>query len=70
MSARIRKRWRLLVAIAGLWFAVMFPIPFLPALGYHVNKSALDAIVIISTIVTVPFTFLAIFINDPKKARP
>lgn len=45
----------------------MFPIPFLPFWGVHIDQDAINTTIIIGAIVTIPFTFLAIFMNYGNK---
>lgn len=63
MQIGLRKKWRRLAALAGIWVFVMFPIPFLPLWGYEINPQAMQAIVIIMVIVTTPLVFLFIFMK-------
>lgn len=64
---RFRKRWKILVWFVGIWLLFMFPIPFLPLFGVNVDENALETSIIIGVIVTIPFTFLAVFMNDGNR---
>jgi hypothetical protein len=55
------------VLFVGIWLLFMFPIPFLPFWGVHIDQDAINTTIIIGAIVTIPFTFLAIFMNDGNK---
>jgi hypothetical protein len=52
--------------IGGLWLLFLFPIPFLPFLGYHLDTNSLTALYLVTVIVSIPFTLLAIFMNHKK----
>ncbi|HEY7110749.1 MAG TPA: hypothetical protein VH415_15090 [Nitrososphaeraceae archaeon] len=65
--ARLRKKWKILVWFVGIWLVFMFPIPFLPLFGVNIDENALDTSIIIGIIVTIPFTFLAVFMNDGNR---
>jgi hypothetical protein len=45
----------------------LFPIPLLPFWGVRIDQNTINTTIIITTIVTIPFTFLAIFMNDGNK---
>jgi hypothetical protein len=45
----------------------LFPIPLLPFWGVRIDQNTIKTTIIITTIVTIPFTFLAIFMNDGSK---
>jgi hypothetical protein len=65
--ARLRKKWKILVWFVGIWLVFMFPIPFLPLFGVNIDENALETSIIIGIIVTIPFTFLAVFMNDGNR---
>ena len=59
----LKRRWKRLVGLGILWFVAMFPIPILPFIGIEIPPEAIQAIVIILVIITIPFFFLAIFMK-------
>ena len=59
----LRKRWKVVLVIVGLWLVFLFPIPLFPLWGIHLDENSLETVIIISLVVSIPFTFLAIFIN-------
>jgi len=63
MKLDVRRKWRRLVAFAAIWAFVLFPIPFLPFWGFDVNPQALQALIIITAIVSIPLTALFIFMK-------
>jgi hypothetical protein len=63
---RLRHRWKFFLLFGGLWLLFLFPIPFLPFFGYHLDENSLTALYIVTAIVSIPFTFLAIFMNHKK----
>jgi uncharacterized membrane protein len=67
LAARFRKRWKTIVSLVGLWLVFMIPIPFLPLWGVHMDQNTINTAIIISAVITIPFTFLAIFMNDGNK---
>ena len=54
----------MLLLIGGLWFLIVFPIPFLPAWGLPIDETSLRTLMIITAVISIPFTLLAIFMND------
>ena len=66
LYTRLRERWKFLILIGGLWLLFLFPIPFLPILGYHLDANSVTALYVITAIVSIPFTLLAIFMNHKK----
>jgi uncharacterized membrane protein len=65
--AKLRSKWKIVIWFAGIWLLFMFPIPFLPFWGVRIDENAFETTVIIGVIITIPFTFLAIFMNDGNK---
>jgi hypothetical protein len=63
MQLNLRRKWRRLAAFATVWAFVLFPIPFLPLMGFEINPQAFQALIIITAIVSVPLTFLFIFMK-------
>jgi len=61
--SRFRQRWKFVLLIGGLWLLFLFPIPFLPFFGYKIDINSLMTLYLISAIVSIPFTLLAIFMN-------
>ncbi len=66
MSIYLRKRWKLILILAALWLVFIFPIPLFPFWGIHLSSDALQTVIIISLIVSIPFTFLAIFMKPTE----
>lgn len=62
MQFDVRRKWRRLVAFVALWAFILFPIPLLPFWG-DVNPQAIQALIIITAVVSVPLTFLFIFMK-------
>jgi polyferredoxin len=67
LRSRLKERWKMLLLLGTLWFLIVFPIPFLPAWGYPINETALRTLIIITAVISIPFTLLAIFMNDGNK---
>lgn len=63
MKLELRRKWRRLVAFGAIWTFVLFPIPFLPLWGFDVNPQAIQALIIITAIVSIPLTALFIFMK-------
>jgi len=63
MQLDVRRKWRRLVAFAAIWVFILFPIPFLPLWGFDVDPQAFQALIIITAIVSIPLTFLFIFMK-------
>src|SRR5919109_624263 len=64
IRARLKQRWKMLAVVVGIWIVVMFPIPFLPLLGFPYDVTSVRILLMISAIVSIPFTLLALFMND------
>ena len=64
IRARLKQRWKMLAVVVGIWIVVMFPIPFLPLLGFPYDATSVRILLMISAIVSIPFTLLALFMND------
>jgi O-antigen/teichoic acid export membrane protein len=69
LSSRLKERWKMLLLLGLIWILIVFPIPFLPAWGYPIDETSLRTLMIITTIISIPFTLLAIFMNDGNKER-
>jgi hypothetical protein len=69
LRSRLKERWKLLLLLGTIWILIVFPIPFLPAWGYPIDETSLRTLLIITTIISIPFTLLAIFMNDGSKER-
>lgn len=67
IKSRIRRRWKYLVLVGFVWFWAAFPIPFVPLFGFQIGDSAMEALIMISILVTIPFTLLAIFMKDYER---
>lgn len=63
MQLQLRRKWKRLAVFAALWVFILFPIPVLPFWGFEMNPQAFQAIIIIASIVTVPFVLLFIFMK-------
>jgi len=64
IRARLRQRWKMLAVVGGIWLVVMFPIPFLPLFGFPYDETSVRILLMITSIVSIPFTLLALFMND------
>jgi hypothetical protein len=64
IRTRLKQRWKMLAVVVGIWIVVMFPIPFLPLLGFPYDVTSVRILLMISAIVSIPFTLLALFMND------
>jgi len=64
LKQRIRKRWKLLSIVAGLWLWVLFPIPFLPLFNAPYDPTSIHVSLIIMSIASIPFILLALFMNS------
>jgi hypothetical protein len=68
LAERVRKRWKLLMFVVGIWVFVLFPIPFLPLFNASYDPTSIRVTLIIASIASIPFTLLALFMN-PGRAR-
>ena len=59
----LRKRWKTVFVLVALWLVFLFPIPIFPLWGIHLDENSIETVIIISLIVSIPFTLLALFIN-------
>jgi hypothetical protein len=66
---RLKKRWKVLVVLAGIWLLLMFPIPFLPLFGASIDDTSIRTLIITTAIVSIPFTLLAIFMNEGRQSN-
>jgi O-antigen/teichoic acid export membrane protein len=64
LRSRLKERWKMLLLLGAIWFLIVFPIPFLPAWGHPIDETSLRTLMIITAIISIPFTLLAIFMND------
>jgi len=69
IRARLRQRWKTLAVVAGIWLVVMFPIPFLPLFGFPYDETSVRILLMITAIVSIPFTLLALFMNDGRHSN-
>src|ERR687889_462459 len=67
LRSRLKERWKILLLLGAIWILIIFPIPFLPAWGYPIDETSLRALITITVIVSIPFTLLAIFMNDGNR---
>jgi hypothetical protein len=52
ISSRLRQRWKMIAFLVGVWLLILFPIPFFPMWGLPIDPTS------------IPFTLLAIFMNE------
>jgi hypothetical protein len=69
IRSRLKKRWKILVVLVGIWLLFMFPIPFLPLFGAPIDETSIRTLIIITAIVSIPFTLLAIFMNEGRHSN-
>jgi hypothetical protein len=55
--------------LVGIWLLILFPIPFLPMWGLPIDPTSVRTLLIITFIITIPFTLLAIFMNEGDSSR-
>ena len=67
LRSRLKERWKMLVLLGTIWLLIVFPIPFLPAWGYPIDETSIRTIMIITAVISIPFTLLAIFMNDGNR---
>jgi hypothetical protein len=67
--SRLRQRWKMVAFLVGIWLLILFPIPFLPMWGLPIDPTSVRTLLIITFIITVPFTLLAIFMNEGDSSR-
>lgn len=48
----------------GIWIYVLFPIPFLPLFNAPYDPVSIQVVLIIVALVSIPFSLLALFMND------
>lgn len=63
MQINLRKKWRRLVAFGAMWAFILFPIPFLPLFGFEPTPQSIQALIIITSVVSIPMIFLVIFMK-------
>ncbi|HJU35554.1 MAG TPA: hypothetical protein VJ695_10560 [Nitrososphaera sp.] len=66
IRSRLKNRWKVLVVLAGIWILFIFPIPFLPFFGAPIDPTSIRTLIITTAIVSIPFTLLALFMNDGR----
>jgi uncharacterized membrane protein len=69
VHSKLKKRWKMLLFLGTIWILIVFPIPFLPAWGYPIDETSLRTLIIITAIISIPFTLLAIYMNDGNRER-
>jgi hypothetical protein len=69
LRSRLRQRWKMLLLLVGIWLVIMFPILFLPFWGFPIDPTSIRTLVIITAIISIPFTLLAIFMNEGNIGR-
>lgn len=67
LRQRIRRRWKLLAIVAGLWVFALFPIPFLPLFHAPYDETSIKISIMIIGIASIPFTLLALFMNSGRR---
>jgi hypothetical protein len=55
--------------LVGIWLLILFPIPFLPMWGLPIDPTSVRTLLIITSVITIPFTLLAIFMNEGDGSR-
>jgi hypothetical protein len=63
LRSRLKERWKMLLLLGTICMLIIFPIPFLPACGYPIDETS-RTLMIITAVISIPFTLLAIFMND------
>jgi O-antigen/teichoic acid export membrane protein len=69
IRSRLKTRWKVLVVLVGIWLLFMFPIPFLPLFGAPIDDTSIRTLIITTAIVSIPFTLLAIFMNEGRQSN-
>jgi O-antigen/teichoic acid export membrane protein len=69
LSSRLKQRWKMIASLGGIWLIILFPIPFFPMWGLPIDPTSLRTLLIITAIITIPFTLLAIFMNEGNNGR-
>ena len=64
IRSRLRQRWKMIVFLIGIWLLILFPIPFFPMWGLPIDPTSFRTLLIITSIISIPFTLLAIFMNE------
>jgi hypothetical protein len=59
----------MLAFVASLWVWILFPIPFLPLFDAPYYWTSIRVSLIILCIASIPFTLLALFMNDGSAGR-
>lgn len=54
----IKRNKFLIISIGAIWVYTVYPFPFLVALGFNVDISAVQAVLIATVVLTIPFLFL------------
>ena len=67
LRSKLKERWKMLLLLGAIWILIIFPIPFLPAWGYPIDETSLRTLMIITAVISIPFTLLAIFMNDGNR---
>jgi uncharacterized membrane protein len=69
ISSRLRQRWKMIAFLVGVWLLILFPIPFFPMWGLPIDPTSVRTLLIITSVITIPFTLLAIFMNEGDSSR-
>lgn len=69
LKQRVRKRWKVLAIVGGLWIWALFPIPFLPLFNAPYDVTSVNITVIIAAVASIPFTLLALFMNSGRRSE-
>ena len=69
ISSRLRQRWKMIAFLVGVWLLILFPIPFFPMWGLPIDPTSVRTVLIITSVITIPFTLLAIFMNEGDSSR-
>ena len=67
LRSKLKERWKMLLLLGAIWILIIFPIPFLPAWGYPIDETSLRTLMIITAVISIPFTLLVIFMNDGNR---
>lgn len=67
ITHRLKKKWKLVAFVCCIWLWVLFPIPFLPLFNAPYDPTSLHALAMIAGVASIPFTLLALFMNDGRR---
>jgi hypothetical protein len=61
LCSRLKQRWKMIASLGGIWLIILFPIPFFPMWGLPIDPTSLHTLLIITAIITIPFTLSDIY---------